>query len=530
MSARALLLLGLLGASAGCTKVADVEGPGPSSQAQAQAVDLSADRAAVQASWLLELAKDSSALITLAEANPGWAPYFKGSFLEAIEAFERAAQSGDLDAQIGLARACLEQAAALRAVGDTQRALLPDWLKAQRTRPDAAQLAPWYTYLEARNLRGERADLEKILAGVPEEAWGEAAPLLKALSAGAGPLYVALSASGQAGEGAEVEAWPGPITQAMRQRLEVLQLVRAGKAKAAVRLFRRIDPLQGDLEIQAASGKVSFHDPHLADLGALVWASYAQETTQSLEGWPALLHARALMALGQPEAAADRLEKLWAGGADLPAPPLALLILSESLGPADLRAQVRALQVQAATQRGQAQEAQKLLADLGEDTITHRVWRGWAQAVAGQKPSLAAFPEDRDVFTRVFTEAIVALGDAAKGQEDVTALLLVERTVDAAQRRFAELARFAQDGALAVKHREAAEDKIAAQAPSTRNTLAALAEAADDNVAIGRPRVALKYYSRMRERLPAVAVPSEMLRDLLSLQAMEHDGSATAGQ
>ena len=85
-------------------------------------------------------------------------------------------------------------------------------------------------------------------------------------------------------------------------------------------------------------------------------------------------------------------------------------------------------------------------------------------------------------------------------------------------------------GSKPEKAREAAEDKAAAQGPSARNSLAALVLTARDNVSIRRPRVALKYLARLGDALPAVEGPAEILRDLLSLQAMEQGGSATAGQ
>jgi hypothetical protein len=53
---------------------------------------------------------------------------------------------------------------------------------------------------------------------------------------------------------------------------------------------------------------------------------------------------------------------------------------------------------------------------------------------------------------------------------------------------------------------------------------------ARENVRIGRPRVALKYLSRLAERFPAVAAPADMLRDLLTIRAMEQEGGAASGQ
>jgi hypothetical protein len=170
-----------------------------------------------------------------------------------------------------------------------------------------------------------------------------------------------------------------------------------------------------------------------------------------------------------------------------------------------------------------------LYAKLGKDTVGQRVNRAWAGAYLGQSPK-GAFPDDRDVVLKLVSQQLTALGKDAAGVTDVTELALGERWVDALQRRYAAALSRADVPELAVKNRDAAEDKRAAFAPSGRNTLSALTASALNNVQIGRSRVALKYLSRLESRLPAAAGPAEILRDLLSHKALQESGGATAGQ
>jgi hypothetical protein len=128
------------------------------------------------------------------------------------------------------------------------------------------------------------------------------------------------------------------------------------------------------------------------------------------------------------------------------------------------------------------------------------------------------------------TGALGTLGDKAPGTGDIDALEIVDRYVDAIERRYASALSRAGERAMAVKHRSAAEDKVAAFSPSRRNILSALTMAALENYGIGLPRVSLKYLSRLNTRVPAAVGPSEQLRELLSYRALEKGGGVSAGQ
>ncbi len=191
--------------------------------------------------------------------------------------------------------------------------------------------------------------------------------------------------------------------------------------------------------------------------------------------------------------------------------PLSVEVLSEHLQASDLVVAAKAWQGQ----------------PLAAQSLSERVWQAWQAHRQGREVDLEAFPGDRGSVQHALDDAIGALGEAGLGAQDVLNLELSARSVDGIERRFAD-AVVDREPALAVKLREDAEDKGAAAAPSPRNTLSSLAKSARDNVAIGRYRVSLKYLSRLG--LSAAELPSDLLRDLLTLRAMEADDPAMIGQ
>lgn len=524
----AILLALLAAGGSACTKRVDDAGTAESKggSSSAPSIDVAADRAVAKGSWLVALGRDSAPLTTLARSSAGWPAFFKGDLVGAAAAFRADAKGDNLDAKVGLARAALALAEAEAALGRTQLALTQNWLKAQATRPDNARTAPWRAIVEARLLTRTGGDATAALRSVGTE--GEAAALAAILADPKADTHELLHGRAAKDPGA---SWPGGVGDGLQARLAALAALHEGNLSGAIKLLEGVAPEAPDFVAgaEAAEGKVALRDPWVAGFAALIWARQAEVALKDVAGWPSLLRAQALALLDRRAEAIALLEPLTKTP-PTEAAPLSQMVLSGSLDAKDLLAEAQAHLVANLVAAGRAADATPVLAAMTEDTITRRVWRAWARAELGEALDRTAFPEDRDVLGHAIDAELQALGAKSPGMADVTALLLVERTVDAVQRAFAATARRGGDGALAVKHREASEDKLAAMAPSARNTLPALAAAADDNVAIGRPRVALKYYSRMRERLPAVVAPSEMLRDLLSLQAMEHDGSTTAGQ
>ncbi|MCB9538786.1 MAG: hypothetical protein H6704_21335 [Myxococcales bacterium] len=290
----------------------------------------------------------------------------------------------------------------------------------------------------------------------------------------------------------------------------------------------RLDARAADLVVGEGSAAVRFRDPAVAGVEAHVYAAAALAALEGVSGWADLLRAQAQLVLGKPAEAAKTLEALIA--APPPEAPLALLVLSPALDAADLKAWATALRAAALAEAGQAEAAQALAKTVGSETVGRRVFRNYALAFTGQKAAPDAFPADRGVLGKALLDEVEALGEAAKGKQDLASLSLVERYLDALQRLDAQAQQRGGDPTLAVKAREAAEDKAHAAEVSDRNSISSLTATAYDNVAIGRPRVALKYLSRLEPVLPTVGAPAEMLRDLLSLRAMEQGGGATAGQ
>ncbi|MEZ4473894.1 MAG: hypothetical protein R3F60_24510 [bacterium] len=292
--------------------------------------------------------------------------------------------------------------------------------------------------------------------------------------------------------------------------------------------MKALDPRAADIEAGTGDARVVLRDPVAADAEARLYAAMAEEALREVPGWPGLLRARALVLLGREADALGLCEALLATPpADA---PLAFFLFSGALDVAELANQARALGAAAAHALGQAEKATALVGAIQPRTVADRVQLAWARAWTGQTPAADAFPENRGEYVGALVVEIGALGAAAAGGEEVQQLGLVDRHADVVQRRYAAAMGHGGDPSIAVKAREAAEDKAAAFSPSARNSLSALVLAARDNVGIGRPRVALKYLARLGDQLPAAAGPGEMLRDLLSLRAMEQGGSATAGQ
>lgn len=502
----------------GCTKKKQ---PAASPGQQEQSIDLAADKAAFASGWLADIARDPAPLVEVAQSSDGWRLFFTGESRNALSAFLEDRKSSPL-AIIGAARTALDLARAEHELGRLIVALTPQLFKAQKTRPDAASSADWRAYLEARLAIRQGQEPTEALARIKAES--PAAPWAAAIAPGAeGPLAALLAAKA---EGIDAELPPG-ATEAYGERLTIAALVTAGRLKEARKRIERIDPAEPDLRIGEGEKAVAMRDPALADLGARVHAALVVELLSDAQGWPLLLKADALRMLGRLDEADSVLQALLAQPpADA---PMALILLSDTLDAAELAQSGAALRARVLAAKGDNAGAAALVDGLPRETVGQRVRRAWAGSFI-KRVDADAFPQDRTAVSRVYTDALTQLGEQAKGLNDVADLALVDRYVDALQRRFADALILMDRPALAVKMREAAEDKTSAQAPSPRNTLPALTAAAYDSVRISRPRVALKYLSRMKEALPASSAPAEMLRDLLSYRAMEHGGGVTSGQ
>lgn len=479
------------------------------------------DTSAFKSSWIVGLAADPQPLVSLAETSGGWRLLFTGETRDALDAFLDDAEKSP-QARIGAARAAHELARAHIGLSLIARAVTPQVLKAQSTRPGAKASAPWRAYVAARLAMARGQDPGKALGEVPPDS--APAPFAAALTAEAAQPLGALLRGEAAGADADI---PPGVTDAYATRLKIRSLVAAGKLREARARLKRLDPMAPDILVGEGAQRISLRDPAAADVGARVYASLVVETLADVQGWPLLLKADALRMLGRHD---DALAALDALDAARPAEAgLEMLVLSEALSAADLGHLATALRARLLADKGDEAGARAAAESLGRDSIVQRVNKAWAGSFVGLVDA-EAFPEDRTLVTRALLEAVTAGGDTAPGVSSISDLMLVDRHVDAVQRRFAEALVRMDRPALAVKMREAAEDKAKGQSPSARNSLSALTAAALDNVGIGRPRVALKYLSRMAEALPAASGPAEMLRDLLSHRAMEHSGGATSGQ
>jgi len=517
---RITLTLAILGCGvAACSERAPRNAP---AAARAPSIDVTADRARVRESWVLGVARDATSLGTLAQSNAGWGKLFTSDPAGALAEFDTALKgAAPTDAiRTGAARASIELATAHSAVADVV-AVLTERLAQAKTDVGGPEGAAWRAWMLARLAArsGKPLDASGLAAD------GPLAPLVAAVKPGAtGPLAALLAG--------KIEGLDAPLpagaTPEYGERLAVAALVSAGRIPEAVSRYERIPPHAPDVVVGPSDGSVSLRDPALADLGARIYAARAIDALGAAPGWGTLHKARALLLLGRAADAKTALELLVA--APPVDAPLAELVLTDALTAADLALEARALLARARHAAGDAVGAKTDAAALPTDTIGLRVLKTWTQTGLGEALDASAFPEDRSLLARTVGTEIDALGAAAAGAADVAALNLVERYADAVERRFAEAASVSGAPEVALKHLENAEDKGAAFAPSPRNGVAALARAARENVRIGRPRVALKYFSRLAERFPAVAAAADMLRDVLTIRAMDQEGGAASGQ
>lgn len=502
--------MGLAALSAsGCTSCSEKI---PIDETPEEKIDVEADRVAARNSWLIKLAKDPKPLSDLADSGPGWGPFFGSQTEDAMQAF-----TGDaLPPRIGRARAALELAEAHANLTGLVKRLTPDLLAAQQTRPGAEGGAAWRAFMNAR----ATGDFSKV----PKD--GAVGALAAAAASTETPLGKLL-AGDPAGAGAEM---PAEATSTWGMRLSIAALARAGQVDKALRRAKRLKHRSPDFKVTVGAETFSFRDPGAANAMTLLYAAIAEQAVRDLPGWPSLLRARALMLLGRDAEAITILEALTKA---MPAEPptLAQLVIGDALDVDDLLTEVWARLAVAAARTKNAAQVEAAAAALAQRqrTVSDRVWHAWVKAQNGEPVAEGVFPLDRRELLVPLRNEIEALGKAAKGAVDVSQLLLVDRYVDRLQRRFAAALIAGDKLALGVKMREAAEEKTANLAPSARNTVSSLAATARDNMQIGRPRVALKYLSRLADALPDAHGPAEMLRDLLSLRAMEQGGSATAG-
>lgn len=499
---------------------------GAVASASAPAVDVTADRGAAKQSWLVGVARDPADLVRLAQSNPGWAKIFGSDPVGALGDLRKPALAAgaSVDVELGAARAALEVAQALQHVA---RLTSATWIRLGEVGGTAGgpELTAWRACFEARALQSEGGSIDAARKRLDPKA--ACAPLMAAMSAGdASPVSLWLKGSAPAGF-----VPPAGATPEWSKRLEVAALVAGGQYLEAERAYSAIDHRAADVVLGAGDATSLLADPALASLGARVMAGVTVEIAKDGGEWAALTAATALLMLDQPAAARARLAPLLALGAQPTATaPLAALILTGALDARDVLLEAKALDAVAQHRTGDAAGAKAAVEALPTDTIPHRVLKAWAVTQTGGQLDAAVFPEDRSVLARTVGDEVTALGAQATGAADVASLNLVERFVDAVERRFADAAEAAGEPERALKHLEAAEDKAQSLAPSPRNAVSALMHAARVNVRLGRPRVALKYLSRAQERLPAVTAPAELLRDVLTIRAMDQEGAAASGQ
>ena len=487
-----------------------------------------ADAKSAAGSWIVALARDTAPLAAMAETSPGWGKFFSGDALGALEAFEAGLDAGtampDVAVRIGAARAALELGEAHVIVGDIVAAATAELLDAQGRRPGAGSGAAWRAWIAARHTETNRGDVAAAMAKVPSES--PAAVLAVATKVGAEGPVAALLRGEPAGIGAPL---PAGTTSAYAFRLSLPALAAAGRLAEASKRLGRFDDAVPDIELDVPEyGLFVWRDPVVAGAAAQVYAARALKALGDSPGWLGLLAARAELLAGRPKRAAIRLAALIANPPKTM--PLAMAVLGGALTNADLVAEARAWLVRALFAADDRVGATKVYAEMPAATSVERVARAWAGAALGEKVDPRLIPDRRTVLSKPLYDATDALGETATGMDEVGALSLVDRHVDALLCRFADALADADQLPFAAKIRLMTGDQGRAFEITPRNRLPALLAQALDNVRLGRPRPALKYLTRITRTFPPVKAPDAMLRDLLAMRGMDDDAVPGGGQ
>ncbi|MFN3202142.1 MAG: hypothetical protein ACE366_27305 [Bradymonadia bacterium] len=487
--------------------------------------DVTAEKSALAESWIVKAAQDPAGLDAIGGASAGWPLLMQNDTLKALEAFEGDLKSkaDDVDLKIGAARSALELAHAHMRLADIVYRASPKVLKAQMALPGAAAGSAWADFIKVRMHQYGAQMGFKQTGEVPTSTAPEGSPVVPwsaALKADAvGPLPDLLA--GRAG-GADADIPPGS-EKVYGERLRLRSLVAAGRLKEARKRLARINQATPDVRIELEKQNLVFLDPHGLLAQGHVYAAVAEEHLKGVAGASQLLLAEAQLLQGKGAEAAKSAEAAAGFAGEL---PLSLVIFSGISTFDDFKAEAIALQAMALDQAGQRDAAKAAAEQIGQSSIAQKVSRVRTLVRFGQPLEKDVFPTDRSQLERLVREAIPK---DAPGQQVVADLLLIDRYVDVVQRRFADALSRTGKRAVATRVRADAEEKSKSQAPSRRNTLSALTASALDNVDIGQPRVAVKYLNRMRDHLPAVLTPMEMLRDLLTIRAINHGGGVKRG-
>jgi tetratricopeptide (TPR) repeat protein len=472
---------------------------------------------AIKTSVLTGIAQDSQPLFDLAQKS-GWGLYFRGQLMAAIDAFQPRIKS-DADARIGAARAALGLARGYGQLDTLQKAILPELMKAQASRPNAASIAPWHAYIRFR------------LAGVQSSA---KADFEKAMKAGGLGVLVPVSEQGgntlsEALNTLAEKSAPGlgtAVTETYRSRLSIRTRLKLGQKRLAKR-WRRLKIEQPDLVVGEGTGAFELWDAALGDIGRLYFAGLALEFLGNGQGCSTLYQGEAFFLLGDYQKAEAAFRA--AGQIELKSLPLACALLSQAVTMAEYRQVAEAGRAVAMARAGQIDEARIIAKGLANQTLAQKVRNASVTVELGEKLD-PAFEPKIDRLVKIITTHLQGLGAAAKGTSDVAELSLVERYVDSIQRKWADTLSKADQRVEAARARTAAGDKTKAYEVSARNSFESLAASALDHFKIGQPRVALKYLTKLTKQQPMASALAEQLRDVLSYQALTGKGGVTAGQ
>ena len=484
-------------------------------------LDTVAELDVIKQSYLFDIAKDSKSLQALAQKS-GWGPFFQGEMEKAIEAF-RTRLPEQLDARLGAGRAALRMAAGYGRLESLRIALTPDILEAQRSRPGASIISGWHSFIKLRlKMQAGKAIDAKDLEALSSTGLGQASSVFNGKPDAIAHL---MNASGDY-EGYTALAG---MTELYERRLKFRAALKSKPAARLEKRWARLNLDRPDLSLSEGGNTFELWDPSIADIGRRYYASLALGFLGDSAGCYGYYRGLARILLGDFQQAEKEFRAL------LSAPPkslnLACNVLTEILNENTLQRVATEALVYVTSAQGRQADAEKILKTLPDKTIADKIGLGYARSRMGQKLK-SNLLERRDVLAKTIVQGVTSLGSLGKGISDVMELALVDRYVDAVQRKWADALARSDKLAEAARARVAAEDKVRAYELSGRNWFDSLAASAVDHYRIRQPRVALKYLLRLARKLSAASALAEQLRDVLSYRAMlgKGGGGVTVGQ
>lgn len=480
-----ILILGI--SVSGCRKkVEHIE------QKEENVFDLTEDKKALSESWIFTILKDPDRLVNLAKSNEGWQFYFQNRLEEAVIHFKN--DLNNKESAIGLCRSTFELHQSYKLLSQIIGDLNEKFLLKQ----DSIKIDPdWINFIKNRNRYKTTKDKKAVDFNDKD---GKIAQWFITIEQGQ-------FLSENEDKSYEFSPYlPESSTDQYKIKLKIHFFILNNKLKQAHNLIKTLDLSKPDFIFKNGEKEVYLFDPGMITIKTDL---IIYEIIKNHQLFDSLCVANAFIEtknLIEAEKHLSLYEKeILNEKNDL----FARFVISKYLVKEDLALDVRNLKlmIKNETPKSDNIKKERIFSIITSNIYNHKL--------------KTDFSFNRDVFLREFKDKVLLSGKDAPGFQDVNNLYLIERYIDHLQRIYAESFIISNQPEFSVKNRELAEEKGKMGEISGRNTLLSIIQIAYDNIYIGRLRIALKYLTRLSNDFPDANIPAELLRDLLTLKAIE---------